>query len=264
MPRGSYSEEGSVTSMHSNDYSNSLHADQPPSAKLDVDSGSHPTATSSLDMLAALASQVAEQQPDGVSEPEISMPSLLFGSQGNDRMSTHCLPQDSYGRSAFSGAIPWSTPAAAGMAPVTEYKCGYCGRVKTSTSTGMDGRVRIRCECGGKHQDKKPRMHAMWHRCTNRPLMDEPRSKRLCMDMSSQEIQVPFALGNGHSVDKTSFTKSSWQYRNFDTMAGVRDCVNYDAFLHERAFLELRKRANHIHALEGRRRQREGAAATCS
>jgi hypothetical protein len=43
-----------------------------------------------------------------------------------------------------------------------EYECGYCSSFKVSTSSGSDGRVRIRCECGGKHRDGKPRMHAKW------------------------------------------------------------------------------------------------------
>lgn len=42
-----------------------------------------------------------------------------------------------------------------------DYQCSYCGSIKTSTSAGADGRVRIRCECGGKHRDNRPRMHAM-------------------------------------------------------------------------------------------------------
>ena len=46
-----------------------------------------------------------------------------------------------------------------------EYQCGYCKANKVSTSTGGDGRVRIRCDCGGKHQDGKPRMHAKWKLC---------------------------------------------------------------------------------------------------
>merc|ERR1712070_66476 len=46
-----------------------------------------------------------------------------------------------------------------------EYQCGYCKVNKVSTSTGGDGRVRIRCECGGKHQDGVPRMHAKWKLC---------------------------------------------------------------------------------------------------
>lgn len=43
----------------------------------------------------------------------------------------------------------------------TMYACSYCGRLKASTSTGQDGRIRIRCECGGKHGDGSERMHAM-------------------------------------------------------------------------------------------------------
>merc|ERR1711988_1927013 len=43
-----------------------------------------------------------------------------------------------------------------------DYVCGYCGKVKTSASACSDGRVRIRCECGGQRRDGKPRMHATW------------------------------------------------------------------------------------------------------
>jgi len=43
-----------------------------------------------------------------------------------------------------------------------EFECSYCGTRKISMSTGKDGHVRIRCECGGKHGDSKPRMHAKW------------------------------------------------------------------------------------------------------
>lgn len=42
------------------------------------------------------------------------------------------------------------------------YKCGYCGSIKKSSSQCADGRVRIRCECGGQHQDQRSRMHATW------------------------------------------------------------------------------------------------------
>jgi len=57
-----------------------------------------------------------------------------------------------------------SAPSSPGRAEAgcTEYECGYCGERKISTSTGGDGRVRIRCECGGKHGDLKARMHAKW------------------------------------------------------------------------------------------------------
>jgi len=42
------------------------------------------------------------------------------------------------------------------------YQCGYCKTIKTSVSAGADGRVRIRCECGGKRMDGTHRMHANW------------------------------------------------------------------------------------------------------
>ena len=42
------------------------------------------------------------------------------------------------------------------------YACDYCQRHKLSASSGQDGRVRIRCICGGKHGDNTPRMHAKW------------------------------------------------------------------------------------------------------
>jgi len=48
------------------------------------------------------------------------------------------------------------------LTKMIRYSCSYCGRVKASSSTGHDGRIRIRCECGGKYADSSPRMHAMW------------------------------------------------------------------------------------------------------
>eukprot|EP00656_Telonema_subtile_P056321 TRINITY_DN8967_c0_g1_i2.p1 TRINITY_DN8967_c0_g1~~TRINITY_DN8967_c0_g1_i2.p1 ORF type:complete len:241 (-),score=22.22 TRINITY_DN8967_c0_g1_i2:45-767(-) len=43
-----------------------------------------------------------------------------------------------------------------------KYLCGYCANVRTSASACGDGRVRIRCNCGGKHKDGTLRMHANW------------------------------------------------------------------------------------------------------
>ena len=43
-----------------------------------------------------------------------------------------------------------------------DYLCAHCGRRKTSSSACSDGRVRIRCECGGHRQDGQPRMHVSW------------------------------------------------------------------------------------------------------
>jgi len=62
------------------------------------------------------------------------------------------------------------TSAQTAAAPATKrtkgtghkYICGYCSKVKTSASACSDGRVRIRCECGGQYQDGKARMHATW------------------------------------------------------------------------------------------------------
>jgi len=48
---------------------------------------------------------------------------------------------------------------------IAAYQCGYCGARKVSESTGGDGRVRIRCLCGGKYRDGKARMHAKWIPC---------------------------------------------------------------------------------------------------
>jgi hypothetical protein len=48
---------------------------------------------------------------------------------------------------------------------VYTFRCGYCSTVRRSTSTGVgDGHIRIRCPCGGKHGDKRMRMHAKWTR----------------------------------------------------------------------------------------------------
>jgi len=58
---------------------------------------------------------------------------------------------------------PRATPSRGLEENSAEYKCGYCGITKTSMSAGKDGHVRIRCECGAKHGDRKPRMHAKWH-----------------------------------------------------------------------------------------------------
>jgi len=42
------------------------------------------------------------------------------------------------------------------------YQCGYCGTHKMSASMGKDGRVRIRCGCGGQKQDGHESMHMKW------------------------------------------------------------------------------------------------------
>ena len=71
-------------------------------------------------------------------------------------------------RSLLPRKRPLEFPACSALAKsssevpsATMYACSYCGRLKASTSTGQDGRIRIRCECGGKHRDGSERMHAM-------------------------------------------------------------------------------------------------------
>jgi len=109
------------------------------------------------------------------------------------------------------------------LSPI-QYKCGYCGRIKTSLSTGQDGRVRIRCECGGKHNDSNPRMHAMWHR---------HESKR------SRSNHVEGSARSGSMASKALDIY-------FDE--NQRDNL---------AFSQLRKRAKRIHLMQERRQQRE-------
>jgi len=55
-----------------------------------------------------------------------------------------------------------------------KYSCGYCGKIKVSASALISGRVRIRCECGGKNQDNVSRMHAMWNAVKADEKNDEP------------------------------------------------------------------------------------------
>eukprot|EP00658_Telonema_sp_P-2_P011797 TRINITY_DN1451_c0_g2_i1.p1 TRINITY_DN1451_c0_g2~~TRINITY_DN1451_c0_g2_i1.p1 ORF type:complete len:213 (-),score=31.11 TRINITY_DN1451_c0_g2_i1:504-1142(-) len=74
---------------------------------------------------------------------------------------------------------------------VTRYQCGYCGAIKPSNSVGSDGRVRIRCKCGGKHRDGKPRMHAMWS--TIQQEIKEPSPKRVCTNWQQIPPSGPYA-----------------------------------------------------------------------
>ena len=53
-------------------------------------------------------------------------------------------------------------PMLIGTGDTRVYVCMYCNKTKLSMSKGQDGRVRIRCECGGRHQDGEARMHAQW------------------------------------------------------------------------------------------------------
>lgn len=107
-------------------------------------------------------------------------------------------PVDSSMQLSSSAPIMFHTiahkPKQGSMSVIT-YRCGYCGVRKTSTSAGGDGRVRIRCECGGKRRDGKPRMHAMWHPCHT--VIDdtvEPRAKRAKAPAVEQLHLMPVIL----------------------------------------------------------------------
>ena len=43
-----------------------------------------------------------------------------------------------------------------------DYICGYCDRGKTSMVRCVQGRVRLRCKCGGQQNDGKLRLHSNW------------------------------------------------------------------------------------------------------
>jgi len=90
-------------------------------------------------------------------------PSAPMGSMPMGSMPMASMPMDSAPAPArHSGPIPHMGQLGQVVLEYVEYVCGYCGARKVSTSRSVDGRVRIRCECGGKHGDSKPRMHAKW------------------------------------------------------------------------------------------------------
>ena len=64
-------------------------------------------------------------------------------------------------RAAGSSPFDADGALASNLTEMIRYSCSYCGCVKASSSTGHDGRVRIRCDCGGKYADNSSRMHAM-------------------------------------------------------------------------------------------------------
>ena len=84
---------------------------------------------------------------------------------GDDGIQTNRDLPEPDNNSANNGKLQPATEGGAGEqrgGQYMEYECGYCGQCKVSTSSRADGRVRIRCECGGKHRDNKARMHTKW------------------------------------------------------------------------------------------------------
>merc|ERR1712166_1145236 len=87
------------------------------------------------------------------------------------------------------------------------YQCGYCRSVKSSSSAGADGRVRIRCECGGKHKDGKARMHANWnlvkpsvHSTVQKQLAAVPENQRMGAKSSKMPANKATMAGFGEPV----------------------------------------------------------------
>ena len=137
-----------------------------------------------LSILAFAASE-AHREPAAAPADAKSNTGGAASSSSNDSASTMTFSPQLTSTSVKSSACPLhprdvtleadlevaeSTPSSpggggGGGGGYTEYECGYCGERKVSTSTGGDGRVRIRCECGGKHGDRKARMHAKWTLC---------------------------------------------------------------------------------------------------
>eukprot|EP00656_Telonema_subtile_P048108 TRINITY_DN5652_c0_g1_i2.p1 TRINITY_DN5652_c0_g1~~TRINITY_DN5652_c0_g1_i2.p1 ORF type:complete len:179 (+),score=21.31 TRINITY_DN5652_c0_g1_i2:164-700(+) len=155
---------------------------------------SWPTETgSNLAFLAALASEDhhkrARDEIDDQEEQESrAQAAILDLALARDESSSD--DHDESDSPTLVALRPTSQPSnAAGFPPhaittVSRYRCGYCGAVKPSTSVGSDGRVRIRCKCGGKHRDGKPRMHAMWNPVEEKG--SEHSSKRACTEWSQQ------------------------------------------------------------------------------
>lgn len=61
--------------------------------------------------------------------------------------------------SAGRGSMP---PKASSKSSAPTFRCNYCGKLKQSSCKPSDGRVRIRCMCGGKHKDGESRLHTHW------------------------------------------------------------------------------------------------------
>lgn len=96
------------------------------------------------------------------------------------------------------------------------YQCGYCRSVKSSSSAGADGRVRIRCECGGKHKDGKARMHANWNLVKPssqmqqmRQLSGVPENQRMGLKSSKMPANTRTVPGFGEPVVATQPTVAS-------------------------------------------------------
>jgi len=119
-----------------------------------------------------------------------------------------------------------------------EYECGYCAVRKVSSSSGSDGRVRIRCECGGKHADGKARMHARWRPTgsgqAQKELKKRMRKQLRAPDTISDSVgEVSVCTGGasfgGTSPPHSSTNSEGYRYNDGMTHDGT---YNFDDNVH--------------------------------
>lgn len=82
------------------------------------------------------------------------------------------------------------------------YRCGYCGARRTSASSCTDGRVRIRCPCGGLHKDNRPRMHAKWIKLSE----DESQASSPVTAVLSMQLTSPSSLPTNQAAAGATVT----------------------------------------------------------
>merc|ERR1712086_42467 len=79
---------------------------------------------------------------------------------GTSTGSRNVLPRDILPRDM--NPIEKELASSLNLTRALQYKCGYCGVIKTSTSGISNTRTRIRCNCGGGQQDGQLRLHGKW------------------------------------------------------------------------------------------------------
>ena len=110
----------------------------------------------------AMFTQLPAQFPPRERSPQLlvsSYPAAYPQSSGNFSTQAHGMPAI---RHSVTGP-PELNPAAWAadrFGTVKNYRCGYCKIIKESSSGVRNKRARIRCECGGPHQDGQNRMHS--------------------------------------------------------------------------------------------------------
>jgi len=115
---------------------------------------------------AQLGGCVGQAGPSTQSVPDSCNMNMLHP-QLLQQMFQQCMPNYMQPNSVTSEAyqsqrIAHEMQSSGDLVRLCKYVCGYCNRTKLSASIGHTGRIRIRCECGGKHHDSVPRMHGMW------------------------------------------------------------------------------------------------------